>query len=112
MAPPRKRRRYSAAFKAQVVAECEQPGASVAGVAIRHSLNPNLVQKWRLALRNDQQSDFLRLPAPSRPVSEAAPRHETATVRIEVPTPKGPLIVYWPMSELKYAVAWLRALTK
>jgi transposase len=48
---PKNRRRYSSAFKAKILAECDQPGASVAGVAIRHQLNPNMVQKWRLLAR-------------------------------------------------------------
>lgn len=84
----------------------------MAGVAIQHNLNPNLVQKWRLAQQRDQQDDFLRLPAPVSPASELATHQDTITVRIEVPTPKGPLIVHWPMSQLKQSVGWLRALTK
>ncbi|KAA8686781.1 hypothetical protein ALO80_00683 [Pseudomonas caricapapayae] len=37
---------YSKSFKAQVVQECAQPGASIASVAQHHSLNANLVRKW------------------------------------------------------------------
>ncbi|MBK7615623.1 MAG: transposase [Burkholderiales bacterium] len=44
--PARKHRVHSAAFKAQVLAECRRPGASVAAVAIGHGLNPNVVHKW------------------------------------------------------------------
>ncbi|WP_140393605.1 transposase, partial [Pseudomonas frederiksbergensis] len=40
------RRSYSKSFKAQVVQECAQPGASIAHVAQHHSLNANLVHKW------------------------------------------------------------------
>jgi len=58
---PKKRRRYTAAFKAQILAECDQPGASVAGVAIRHQLNPNLVHKWRLLARRGEAVLHLRL---------------------------------------------------
>lgn len=51
---PRKRRRFKAAFKAWIVEACQQPGASVAGVALEHSLtttwstigNVPLVIKW------------------------------------------------------------------
>ncbi len=49
---PRKRRRYIAEFKARVVAACQQPDASVAGVALEHGLNTNLVHKW---IRTTQQ---------------------------------------------------------
>ncbi|WP_279615816.1 transposase, partial [Pseudomonas agarici] len=35
------RRSYSKSFKAQVIQECVQPGASIASVALSHSLNAN-----------------------------------------------------------------------
>ena len=119
-APPRdlapiskqRRRRYSAAFKAQILAECDHPGASVAGVAIRHSLNPNMVQKWRLTQRRDSQDDFLRLPSPLSPGSQSAPADDSATVRMEVPTPSGRLIVHWPLYALERSVDWVRAVTR
>ena len=41
-----KRRVHTSEFKAQVLGECRQPGASVAAVAIGHGLNPNVVRKW------------------------------------------------------------------
>jgi hypothetical protein len=43
---PRSRRTHSSEFKAQVMAEGRKPGASIAAVALRHGLNPNLVHKW------------------------------------------------------------------
>ena len=41
-----RRREYSKAFKAQVVAACAQPGASVGGVALSHGLHANMVHRW------------------------------------------------------------------
>jgi transposase-like protein len=41
------RRRHSAELKAQVLSECARPGASVAGVALTHGINANVVHKWR-----------------------------------------------------------------
>ncbi len=38
-----KRRVHGAEFKTQVLAECQQPGASVAAVALAHGLNVNLL---------------------------------------------------------------------
>lgn len=46
-----KRRQYSAAMKAQVVAECGEPGASVAKVAMAHGINANVVHRWRQLAR-------------------------------------------------------------
>lgn len=39
------RRSYPKTFKAQVVDECAQAGASVAGVVLSNGLNSNLVHK-------------------------------------------------------------------
>ncbi len=55
------RRVHTSEFKAQVLGECRQPGASVAAVAIAHGLNPNVVRKW-LAGQN------LKRMAAERPV--------------------------------------------
>lgn len=40
------RRRHSAEFKQQILAECARPGASVARVALSHGINANVVHKW------------------------------------------------------------------
>ena len=40
------KRRYTAAFKVWVVEQCQQPGVSVAAVALANQLNANLVRKW------------------------------------------------------------------
>jgi len=40
------RRNHSPEFKAQVLAACRQPGASIAAVALAHGLNSNVVHKW------------------------------------------------------------------
>ena len=41
------RRRHSDEIKAKVLAACDEPGASISGVALAHGLNTNLVRKWR-----------------------------------------------------------------
>ncbi|HEU6455524.1 MAG TPA: transposase [Roseateles sp.] len=80
------RRRYSAAQKAQVLAECDEPGASVANVAMAHGINANIVHRWRQLSRDEapagpaNASGFLALslPAPEVPTAVAA------DVRVEV----------------------------
>ena len=42
----RQRSSYPKSFKAQVVQECLQPGATISGVAIRHGINANVIRKW------------------------------------------------------------------
>jgi transposase len=109
----KRRRRYTPAFKERILAECLEPGESVAGVAVRHQLNPNLVQKWRKAHQEIAQDAFLRLPPPSAMATPLSLTGETPdTIRMEVPTPRGQLVVHWPVSQLPESIAWLRALTR
>src|SRR5207249_4564463 len=42
----RPRRRHPIAEKLAIVRECLQPGASLAGVALAHQVNANMVRKW------------------------------------------------------------------
>ncbi|PUE56804.1 hypothetical protein B9Z45_09250 [Limnohabitans sp. 2KL-17] len=49
-----RRRECSKPLKAQVVAQCMQPGASVGGVALAHGLHSNMVHRWIREARQDQ----------------------------------------------------------
>ncbi|WP_089400967.1 transposase [Noviherbaspirillum humi] len=40
------RRQHSNASKAEVVAACRQPGATIASSARQHDINPSLVRCW------------------------------------------------------------------
>jgi len=76
-----RRREYSKPVKAQVVAQCAQPGASVGGVALAHGLHSNMVHRWLREARQDQAftltasqgepAAFVALPLPA-PVSAAS----------------------------------------
>ena len=43
---PRTRRVYSAQFKADLIAACLQPGASIAATAREHGMNANVLHRW------------------------------------------------------------------
>ena len=58
------RRVHSAEFKAQILAECRQPDASVSAVAIAHGLNTNVVRKWLAGRGLKRMGDAV--PAASR----------------------------------------------
>ena len=51
-----KRRRYDEPFKAEVMAECDAPGASVAKVAMAYGINANVVHRWRQLAREAGQA--------------------------------------------------------
>jgi transposase len=71
------RRRHSAEFKAKVLAACDEPCASISGVALAHGLNANLVRKWRCGRGVKLAGVTVEPPAaskaPKRPVSTALP---------------------------------------
>lgn len=51
-----RRREYSVEFKASVLEQCRQPGASLAGVALSHGINPNMVHRW---MREERQRQIV-----------------------------------------------------
>jgi len=48
------RRTYTAEYKRSVVEECQKPGVSVAGVALAHRINANLLRRW--IVRHNRES--------------------------------------------------------
>lgn len=109
VAAPRQRRSFSRQFKAQVVAECADPSSSVAGVALRHGLNANLVHKWkRLAERRtggkEPAAAFVPLMVAPQQQSSAKP----VEIRIEVQRGAGRVVVSWPVEAAGECAAWLR----
>ncbi|WP_454239188.1 transposase [Pseudomonas viridiflava] len=50
------RRSYSKPFKAQIIQECAQPGASIASVALNHSLNQTSFTNGRSGWASSRKS--------------------------------------------------------
>ena len=57
-----RRRRYSKEMKAEVLAECKAPGASVAKVAMSHGVNANVVHGWRKLARGGGSAAVVKAP--------------------------------------------------
>jgi len=51
------RRRYDPVSKQRLVEACRQPGASLAGLALRHGVNANLLRKWVAGQRRERACD-------------------------------------------------------
>jgi transposase len=102
--PVKRRRRHSAAFKAEVLTACSEPGASISAVARRYQLNANLVQKWRKAARDSggsltQSPEFVPIP-----LAMSAP----ADLDVRVTLIIGNLTIQWPLSHINQALPWLK----
>lgn len=139
MQPRSQRRVHGAEFKAQVLAECQQPGASVAAVALAHGLNVNLLRKWlvgrgikraglaaprtvtrKLAHTDDTSTPSLQfIPveiAPETTVAPAAAPEQAeapaaAEIHVELTRGATRLRVRWPSAQAAACAAWLRELT-
>ena len=104
------RRFFSPEFKTQVTQECRQSGASVAGVALSHGVNANIVHRW---LREQAASALvpqsqafvpvtLDEPAPG-PTPQSAP-----DIRVEIHRANTTIVVKWPLQGGAACAAWLR----
>jgi transposase-like protein len=90
----RQRSSYPKPFKAQVVQECLQPGATVSSVAISHGINANVIRKW-LPLYRDNPTTSLPAFVPLK----AAPKRPTdGSATIELSVGRQPITVKWPIS--------------
>ncbi|MCE4556278.1 IS66-like element accessory protein TnpA [Roseateles cellulosilyticus] len=108
------RRRYSETKKAQVLAECSEPGASVAKVAMAHGINANVVHRWRQLSQGQAPAElakareFIALPLPAPAESAAV----VPDVRVELRRGPVSIMVTWPVSAAAELAAWTRELLR
>ena len=107
------RRRHSPELKAQVLLQCAQPGASIAAIAQAHSLNANLVHKWRRHAKHiapqiaSACAEFVALSIPPAPMP--APM---ADIRVELRRGATPMTINWPAAVAGDCAAWVRELLR
>jgi transposase len=110
-----RRRRYSEELKAQVMAECDAPDASVAKVAMAHGINANVVHRWRQLAREGAHATVTK-PNEFVPVAIAAPVSPAIQSRrdIEIELRRGAVTmrVIWPSSASADFAAWTRELLR
>jgi transposase len=115
------RRRHSEQFKAQVLAACAEPGASISAVALSFGVNANLVHQWRRgrgfeanqavasgpASESAAQFVALALPVPAPSPLAATPAE---AIRVELKRGALGVNVIWPISAAADCAGWLREL--
>ena len=111
---PRRRRRHSAEFKAQVIQACKQPGVSIAATALRYQLNASQVRIWiraheRLAIEPKQIAPAAQVPE-FIPIQLPAPTKVCATPDIVIEIRRGAanVTVRWPHSAAAECASWLQ----
>lgn len=109
------RRRYSEELKAEVMAECDAPGASVAKVAMSRGINANVVHRWRQLAREGGQAavakprEFVAVAIAPQPAMQSQ-----AGCAIEIELRRGAVTmkVTWPLSAAADFAAWTRELLR
>ena len=110
-----RRRLYSPELKLQVVQTCAHSGASIAGVALQHSINTNIVHRW---IREHSQGTVVIQPqafvpvtlstepepVASKPVAVAA----TSEIRMQLRRGTSSVTVMWPSELAGDCGVWLR----
>jgi transposase len=116
----RRRRRHSALFKAEAVGACQQPGVSVAAVALARGLNANMLRAWvrkaersgrPIAIRStvpngaiESGESFVPVVLPSSPTE--------GTIRIAVRRKGRTVSIEWPASAAHDCALLLRELMR
>jgi transposase-like protein len=121
----RTHRTYTRQFKAELVAACQQPGASIAAIAGGHGMNANVLHRW---LKEHERNGCHQLVAARSSGSALATSPAPAFIALKLPTAtqeptacdikvelrKGALsmIVTWPISAAGDLAQWTRAILK
>jgi transposase len=117
----RSHRTYTPAFKAQLVAACQQPGVSIAALAGQHGMNANVLHRWR---KEHQQNGSHRLVKPHLPnspalaafvpvpLSAAPPVAKEQAISIELRKGALSMVVTWPACAAADLASWTAAVLK
>lgn len=114
----RRRRTHSAHFKAEAVGACQQPGVSIAAVALARGLNAAMLHRWVKQAERSGRPIAIRATAPSLSIEGgenfvpvALPSNSIeGVIRIEVKRRGGTVSVEWPASAAHECALLLREL--
>ena len=98
-----RRRRYTTAQKLAIVRECLVPGASLAGVAMAHQANANMVRKWvvkfqrgRFGAASGNGMKLLPVTVQRQAAVSVSVKVAAPTVTLEIEMPRGMVRFYGP----------------
>jgi transposase-like protein len=116
----RRRRHHSVFFKAEAVGACQQPGVSIASVALARGLNANLLRRWVQEAERGDAPIAIRSSGPRTvpqgaegfvPVSLSSSPTESM-IQIELRSGAKQVSVQWPASQARECALLLRTLMK
>jgi transposase len=118
-APGRRvRRRHSADFKTSIIRACQQPGVSMASVALSNGLNATMVRKWVVEAEggNCRPTSVIATAAPSSlpsfvPLS-LPQEQDMRDIRIELQRGNVRITLQWPRERAADCAGWMRELLR
>jgi transposase len=108
-------------FKAEAVGACQQPGVSVAAVALARGLNANLLRRWLKSAERRNAPITIRPTTPSIavdnedrfvPVSVPASTPGVTPIRIELRRKGRSVSIEWPATAARECALLLRELMR
>jgi transposase len=116
----RRRRTHSEHFKAEAVGACQQPGVSVAAVALARGLNAAMLHRWVKAAERSGRPIAIRATAASVAIEGSEsfvpvalpPNPAEGTIRIEVRRKGRSISIEWPALAAHECALLLRELMK
>jgi len=125
----RTHRTYSAQFKAEMVAACARPEASISALALAQGMNPNVLHRW---LREHERNglhqlngaviskppatpsvgDFIPLPLPAPALANPSLASQSPVIEVELHKGDLHLNVRWPASLTAELANWAAALLR
>lgn len=119
----RTHRTYTPAFKAELVAACQQPGASIAALASSHSMNANVLHRWlkehaRTGCHQPAEPSSVVEHAPAAPafiplrLHPAVPEPVPPELRVELRKGALSMTVTWPIHATADFARWVAAVLK
>lgn len=115
----RRRRKHSDEFKNSVIRACQEPGVSMASVALANGLNATMLRKWVVQAEQGAgaprcSSTAMSQADPGRAFVEMAlPAADAACdIRIEIQRGALRVAVSWPAGHAAQCAAWLRELLR
>ena len=122
----RTHRTYTRQFKAELVAACQQPGASIAAMARGPGMNANVLPRWlkeherggchQLVAASSSGSAVLASPAPAfialKLPTVAMQEPTVCDIKVELRKGSVSMIVTWPINAAGDLAQWTRAILK
>ena len=127
----RTHRTYSPQYKAELVAACLQPGASIAALALQHGMSSNVLHRW---LKEHRQGHhrltggdevgapvlppaFIPVTFDSESTAPVAGNEQSASstpsdIRIDIHRASTHVTVHWPVSVAAQCAPFLRELLR